>query len=127
MTTSGTRPAERLDQVVASATRFSLCADAQCARWRVRSEPEFRSELHHTWLESGRDRPEAGRAEPARRWSEIRGVQQVEHLQPQLDRALAAEPDAAHHGEINVFVCRSPYRIARSGSDRGRIDQRERG
>src|SRR5262245_3268260 len=91
-----------------------------------RSEPELHCELHDTRVESCRDRPEAGRAELCGWCAEIRGVQEIEHLEPQLDRAFASEADTPHHGEIDVAVSRSSHRIARSRSDRELIGRCER-
>jgi len=60
----------------------------QFARHRVwrkssrRSEPELRRELHDAWIESGGDRPEAGRAQGRHRRAEIHRVQQVEDFHP---------------------------------------------
>ena len=54
------------------------------------SEPDFHRGLQNTWIERGRDRPEAGRSELRRRCAEIRSVHQVECLQAELDRAFRA-------------------------------------
>ena len=80
-------------------------------------EPELHRELHDAWIECRRDRPETGRAELRCRCAEICGVQQVEHLQAELDRALASDAHATHHGEIDIVVRRPPHWIARGGSD----------
>src|SRR5204863_8289529 len=84
-------------------------------------------ELHDARIERGGDRSEAGRSELRRRRAKIRGVEEVERLGAQLDGAIAAAPDAAHEGEIDVTVRRSAYRIARRGPDRKLIGRRERG
>src|SRR5213592_1305862 len=90
---------------------------SMCTSATTTLEPELRRELHDTGIESRRDGSEAGRAQLRRGCAEIRRVQQVEHLQTQLDRTLASEPDAPHHGEIHIAVRRPPHGIARGGSD----------
>src|SRR6476469_6737597 len=69
---------------------------------RGASEPELRRELHNTRIERCGDRSEAGRSE-LRGWrAEIRGVQQIEYFQAQLDRPLTGKADATHHREVDI-------------------------
>lgn len=83
--------------------------------------------MHHARVESRRNRPEAGGAELCRRCAEIRGVEQVEDLDAQLDGPLPSPTDASYHGQVDVVVRRPSHRVPRYGADRQLIGLRECG
>src|SRR5262245_28289307 len=91
-------------------------SDGRCQdlgpRSRV-SEPELRGQLYDTRVERRGDRAETGRSKLRRRRAEIHGVQQVEDLQTKLERALAADAHATHHGEVDIMVRGPPYWVPR--------------
>src|SRR5262249_14477682 len=86
-------------------------ARARAPRWRARSEPELRRELHDARIERRRDRPEAGRPELRRRCAKVRRVQQIEDFQTQLDGALTGKADSTHHREIDIAIRGPAHRI----------------
>ncbi len=99
------------------------CDSTQVAR----SEPELRGELHDPWIESRRDRSEAAGPSCAAGAPKFTVFSRLKTSRSQLDRARTTDPDATHHGEIDVAVRRPPHRIAGGGSDRELIGRRERG
>src|SRR5216110_1267327 len=52
----------------------------------------------------GRDLPEGRRAEAHVRVREVRPVEQVEHLDAELEAPLAADRDVLHEGQVRLLV-----------------------
>ena len=75
-----------------------------------RLEPDLRPELHGAWISYGVDLPEQSRSDVrAGDAAEVRLVEDIEHLSPELDAILTivAEAHVLGHRKVDAFGCRT--------------------